>query len=136
MPRNGYPRVALAAAYLLAVLAAGCGAAAGPKRALPGAVETGLAAYYSDSLQGKRTASGAPYDREAMTAAHRTLPFGTVVKVTNLANRRSVRVTINDRGPFGDGERIIDLSHAAAERIDMIGAGVVEVRVEVISAPR
>jgi rare lipoprotein A len=113
-----------------------CGAAAtGARRTTPGSVQTGLAAYYADSLHGRKTASGALYDKAALTAAHRTLPFGTIVKVTNLENRRTVRVEINDRGPFGDNDRIIDLSRAAAERLDMIGAGVVKVRVEVVEAP-
>ena len=121
---------------LAATLPASCGAAAkGPDGAVPGSVQTGLAAYYADSLHGRKTASGAPYDKNALTAAHRTLPFGTIVEVTNLVNRRTVRVEINDRGPFGDGDRIIDLSRAAAERIDMIGAGIVKVRVEVVKAP-
>jgi rare lipoprotein A len=123
-------------ACLLGAVAAGCGAAAaGARTATPGSVQTGLAAFYADSLHGKKTASGVPYDKAALTAAHRTLPFGTMVEVTNLANRRTVRVEINDRGPFGDSKRIIDLSRAAAERLDMIEAGIVEVRVEVVEAP-
>lgn len=93
-------------------------------------VEEGLAAYYADEYHGRRTASGERYDREAMTAAHRTLPFGTRVQVTNLENGRRVRVRINDRGPFTNG-RIIDLSRAAARKLDMIRAGTVRVRVEV-----
>ena len=121
---------------LLGALFAACGAAAaGGKTAHPGSVQTGLAAYYADSLHGRKTASGATYDKDALTAAHRTLPFGTIVEVTNVANRRTVRVEINDRGPFGDADRIIDLSRAAAERIDMIRAGVVHVRVEVVEMP-
>jgi rare lipoprotein A len=121
---------------LIQAVSGGCGAAAtGMKTASPGSVQTGLAAYYADSLDGHKTASGAPYDKAALTAAHRTLPFGTIVKVTNLENRRTVRVEINDRGPFGDNDRIIDLSRAAAERLDMIGAGLVKVRVEVVEAP-
>jgi rare lipoprotein A len=127
------PVVALCLVYAASI---GCGAAlAGPKGAAPGSIQTGLAVYYADSLHGRKTASGAPYDKNALTAAHRSLPFGTVVEVTNLENRRTVRVEINDRGPFGDGDRIIDLSRAAAERIDMIGAGIVKVRVEVVEAP-
>lgn len=94
--------------------------------------EIGLAVYYSDSLHGRKTASGEPYDKNKLTAAHKKLPLGTIVNVTNLSNRRSVQVKINDRGPFGDSRRIIDLSRAAAERLDMIKAGVVEVRVEIV----
>jgi rare lipoprotein A len=126
------PVVALCLVHAVSI---GCGAAlAGPKGSAPGSIQTGLAVYYADSLHGRRTASGAPYDRNALTAAHRTLPFGTIVEVTNIANRRTVRVEINDRGPFGDGDRIIDLSRAAAERIGMLGAGVTEVRIEILEA--
>jgi len=136
MPRSkGFLR-AVTVVYLANAVSIGCGAAAaGPKTAAPGSVQTGLAAYYADGLHGRKTASGVPYDKTALTAAHRTLPFGTIVEVTNLANRRTVRVEINDRGPFGDSDRIIDLSRAAAERIDMIGAGIVKVRVVVVEAP-
>ena len=122
-------------ALVLIVALSGCGASLGHS-SVPGDRETGLAVYYSDSLNGKPTASGAPYDKDALTAAHRHLPLGTMVEVTNLSNRRSVVVEINDRGPFGDSRRIIDLSRAAAERIDMISAGVVEVRLEVLEMPR
>lgn len=83
------------------------------------------ASYYSDSLAGNSTASGEPYDPNKMTAAHRTLDFGTRLRVTR-EGYGEVIVTVNDRGPFVDG-RIIDLSRAAAEKIDMITAGVVEV---------
>lgn len=89
------------------------------------------ASWYHDSLHGNPTASGEPYDRGAMTAAHRSLPFGTQVRVESLENGRAVEVRINDRGPFVDG-RIIDLSRRAAENLDMIQAGVVEVRVVVL----
>ena len=101
----------------------------------PGDVDEGLAAYYSDALHGRTTANGETYDKNALTAAHKTLPFGTVVRVTNLVNRRSVEVRINDRGPFVGRHRIIDLSRKAAERLDMIRAGVIGVRVEIVSVP-
>lgn len=103
----------------------------------PGSVSTdpellyGKASFYSDSLHGNPTASGEPYDRDDLTAAHRSLPFGTRLRVTNLANGRSVEVRVNDRGPFVEG-RIVDLSRRAAEEIGMIAAGVVEVSVEVV----
>ena len=97
-----------------------------------GEVLHGKATYYADKYHGRTTASGEVYDKDALTAAHRTLPFGTKVKVTNLANMKSVVVTINDRGPFGKKERIIDLSRAAAEKIGMIQAGVVDVTVEIL----
>ena len=111
----------------------GC-AALGPS-STPGEFNEGIAAYYNDKFQGRPTASGKPYDKNALTAAHRTLPFGTVVRVTNLKNRRSVRVTITDRGPFSHRKRIIDLSRKAGECIDMIQDGIVPVRIEIISMP-
>ncbi|MCO6058203.1 septal ring lytic transglycosylase RlpA family protein [Pseudomonas sp. MOB-449] len=89
----------------------------------------GKASYYGSRHHGKRTASGERFDQHALTAAHRTLPFGTRVKVTNLNNDRTVVVRINDRGPHIRG-RIIDLSREAAERLGMLRAGVAPVRVE------
>jgi len=94
-------------------------------------VETGMASFYSDKLQGRMTASGETYDKLKMTAAHRSLAFKTKIKVTNLENKKSVLVLVNDRGPFVEG-RIIDLSRAAAEKLDFIDKGVVKVRVEVV----
>lgn len=88
--------------------------------------EIGLASYYNDKYHGRKTASGTVYDRDKMTVAHPRLPFGTVVDVTNLANGKMVTVLVNDRGPFVKG-RIIDLSRAAGEKIDMIHEGLVEV---------
>ena len=92
----------------------------------------GQASYYHDSLHGRPTASGEPYDRQALTAAHRQLPFGTVIQVTNLENGRSVQLRVNDRGPFVDG-RIVDVSRRAAEVLDFVRDGVVDVRLEVLS---
>lgn len=92
----------------------------------------GSAAFYSDALAGRPTASGEPYDPKALTAAHRSLPFGTRVRVVRPGSGRSVIVRINDRGPFGDDKRILDLSRAAAEKLEMTRAGVVEVRAEVL----
>ena len=91
----------------------------------------GQASYYADSLSGNKTASGEPYDKNAMTAAHRTLPFGTRVKVTYVSTGKSVIVTINDRGPRVKG-RIIDLSGAAAEQVGMKQDGHGDVSVEVL----
>jgi rare lipoprotein A len=91
----------------------------------------GTASWYGPGFHGRRTANGEEYNMHALTAAHRTLPFGTRVSVTNLSNGRSVVVRINDRGPFVKN-RIIDLSHAAAERIDMIGSGTARVRLRVL----
>ena len=94
--------------------------------------ETGLASFYSDKFEGKKTASGELYKGSKMTAAHRTLSFGTRVRVTNLSNSKSVVVTVNDRGPFVKN-RVIDLSRAAAEKLGYIEEGVAEVKVEPIS---
>ncbi|MBK1629192.1 hypothetical protein CKO31_00290 [Thiohalocapsa halophila] len=91
----------------------------------------GLASFYGGSFHGRRTASGQRFDQQALTAAHRTLRFGTRVRVTHKRNRRSVVVTINDRGPFVRG-RVIDLSRAAARRLGMLGAGLAPVRLEVL----
>jgi rare lipoprotein A (peptidoglycan hydrolase) len=104
------------------------------RQALVGQIERGLATWYGAKFDGKKTASGERFDKDGMTAAHRTLPFGTRVRVTNDNNRLSVVVRINDRGPFGRG-RVIDLSRAAADKLDMLGAGVVPVTVEVLSVP-
>ncbi|MFY0672353.1 MAG: septal ring lytic transglycosylase RlpA family protein [Bacteroidia bacterium] len=95
-------------------------------------VYEGQASFYNDKLHGNETASGDRYDKFAFTAAHRTLPFGTWVKVTNLWNGKSVEVRINDRGPFGKDQRIIDLSKQAAIDLQMVTAGVVDVKVEII----
>lgn len=108
------------------VLLAGCSSLGGS-----GFRETGKASYYATRHHGKKTASGERFDQHALTAAHRTLPFGTRVRVTNLNNERSVVLRINDRGPFVRG-RVIDVSHAAAVHLDMLRAGVVPVRVEVL----
>lgn len=93
--------------------------------------ERGKASYYADSLAGNRTASGERYDPKALTAAHRTLPFGTIVRVIREDTGKVVYARINDRGPFIRG-RIVDLSRAAARLLEMIRSGVVAVRLEVV----
>ena len=93
----------------------------------------GIASYYADEFHGRTTANGETYDMYALTAAHRTLPFNSRVRVTNLDNGKSVVVRINDRGPF-KGERIIDLSLAAAKEVDMIPRGTANVTIDVIGA--
>jgi len=100
----------------------------------PTYVETGKASWYGHPYHGRAAANGEIYDMEKMTAAHRTLPFDTWVRVVNLANEKAVDVRITDRGPFV-GNRIIDLSHAAAREIGLIGPGTAEVRVEIVSLP-
>lgn len=96
-----------------------------------GPAEEGIASWYGKKYHGRRTSSGERYDMHAMTAAHPSLPFGTVVRVTNLRNGKAVQVTINDRGPFLKG-RVIDLSYAAAKELGMVRDGVVPVRVLVL----
>ena len=105
-----------------------------PTPALLGATETGVASWYGHPYHGRRAANGEIYDMEKMTAAHRTLPFGTWVRVINLENKQTVDVRITDRGPFAKG-RILDLSHAAAVSIGMIGPGSAKVKITVIAKP-
>ena len=93
-------------------------------------VQTGKASFYADKFEGTLTASGEKYKHSKMTAAHKTLPFGTKVKVTNLSNDKSVEVTINDRGPYVE-DRVIDLSRAAAEELGFINNGLADVRLEI-----
>jgi len=118
---------------LLCVLALACGGKRAPDQLAgsPGYSQTGVASWYGGKFHGRRTASGEVYDMYELTAAHRTLPFGTVVRVTHLENRRSVEVRITDRGPFIKG-RVIDLSYAAAKRLDMIRDGVARVKLVVV----
>jgi len=123
---NGMPIIETMKALALAIIVA----------AVPPAftLEEGLASWYGGKFQGRLTSSGEVFDTNLLTAAHKTLPFGTLVKVTNLANGLSTVVKINDRGPFVEG-RIVDLSRAAAEQIDMVGTGTARVSVEVLSFP-
>lgn len=98
----------------------------------PLAVQHGSASYYADKFAGRSTASGAPYEPRGFTAAHRSLPFGTVLRVTRVDGGQVVYVRVTDRGPFGVRGRILDLSRAAAEQIGMIRAGVVKIKAEVV----
>jgi rare lipoprotein A len=100
-----------------------------------GETQKGLASWYGAKYHGRKTSSGEVYNRHKLTAAHNGLPLGTVVKVTNLSNGESVTVKINDRGPFR-GRRIIDLSEAAAKKIQYRNAGLTEVSVEVVELPQ
>jgi rare lipoprotein A len=99
--------------------------------AIPSKYQTGQASWYGEKFNNSRTASGEKFNMNKLTAAHPTLPFNTVVRVENLKNGRTVKVRINDRGPFIKG-RIIDLSREAAEKLDMIREGVVPVRIEIL----
>ncbi|EIC20647.1 rare lipoprotein A [Thiorhodovibrio frisius] len=125
-------RLPVAVAGLLLLLIALPGMAA--VKPAPGAVQSGMASFYHDSLHGNRTASGQVYDKNRVSAAHKTLPLGTKVKVTDLETGRSIVVPINDRGPFVRG-RVIDLSRRAAAKLDMIKRGVTRVQIEVLSMP-
>ena len=91
--------------------------------------QTGKASWYGRGFQGHRTASGEAFDLNILTCAHRTLPIGSVVRVTNLTNRRSIVVRVNDRGPIGEG-RIVDLSYAAARALGFHGRGMMRVRLD------
>lgn len=91
----------------------------------------GVASYYADDYHGKQTSNGEVFDMNDLTAAHRTFPFGTKVRVTNLENKKSVVVRVNDRGPFKEG-RIIDVSLAAAKELDLIRMGTAKVKLEVL----
>jgi rare lipoprotein A len=113
------------------LLGAGVGAQASVLQEQSGPSQAGMASYYADSFHGRRTASGARYDRTALSAAHRTLPLGTQVRVTDVRSGESVVVHINDRGPFARG-RVIDLSRAAASEIGLTRKGVAAVRLDVL----
>lgn len=102
-----------------------------PREGTARSLGRGMASYYGRSFAGRRTASGETFDPQQLTAAHRTLPFGSKVKVTNPANGRSVVVRINDRGPFSRG-RVIDLSHRAAEDLGLIRSGHGEVELALV----
>ena len=125
----------LRTAALLALLAACAQApvARRPHEAAPAesAGQEGMASYYGERFAGRRAASGEKFDPRGLTAAHPDLPFGTRIRVTNLANGRSVTVRVNDRGPFSGG-RIVDLSWQAARVLDMVESGVARVRLEIL----
>jgi rare lipoprotein A len=122
----------VAVALVLAGVAAGCGIGK-PKPITPdaGATQEGIASWYGPGFHSRRTANGEVYNQYGLTAAQKTLPHRTRVRVTNLTNGKDVLVRINDRGPFVD-DRIIDLSYTAAREIEMIGPGTAPVRVEVL----
>jgi peptidoglycan lytic transglycosylase len=118
-----------ATAVVLLALATACTSVRPPQ---PQPVESGIASWYGGEFHGRMTASGEPFDTHQLTAAHRTLPFGTVVEVHDLDNDRRVRVRINDRGPFVR-HRVIDLSYAAARELDMVGPGTAHVELTVVA---
>lgn len=118
---------------LIAVLTAGCAGHVyqGTDVTRTEAYQTGEASYYGRQFEGRRTASGDRYDGDKLTAAHRTLPFGTRIRVTNLANDASVVVTINDRGPHRKG-RVIDVSRKAARELGFLSDGTAQVALEIV----
>ena len=97
--------------------------------------QVGVASWYGPGFQGRPTASGQPYNMNAMTCAHRRLPLGTRIVVTNLLNAKSVMLKVTDRGPYVGG-RVLDVSRAAAKRLGFLGAGLAAVRIRVVSYPR
>jgi len=119
-------------ACVILTLFTGC---AGTRHYETGYTQHGLASWYGSGFNGQLTADGERFDMNQLTAAHRHFPFGTIVRVTNKQNGASVEVRINDRGPFGDGDRIIDVSSAAADILQMKKAGLVPVEVEIIRLP-
>ena len=125
--------VRLFAGVLFAVLVAGCTTPAGPHARHSGQVgsfnEEGLASWYGPGFHGRKTASGERFNQDALTCAHKTLPFGTKLKVTNLDNGQELVVTVNDRGPFVHS-RIVDLSREGAKKLGFIGQGTTHVRIE------
>ncbi len=132
----------LFAMLFIVLISVGCGSKKSTKgykyqdeiKNVDGYTQTGLASWYGDKEHGNLAASGERFSKYDYTAAHKSLPFGTVVRVTNLENGMDVVVKINDRGPFIRG-RIIDLSYSSAKSIDLIRTGVAKVKVEVISSP-
>ncbi len=135
---RGLRRVRSLILSMLAFGSFGCARITGPALAppatpAPGYAEEGVASWYGEPFHGRTTASGETYDMEAMTAAHRSLPFGTVLWVENLDNGRTTTVRVNDRGPFVRG-RHLDLSRRAARELAMLGPGTARVRISIVGA--
>jgi len=117
--------------FVFSFVIAGCGSTPKPRIYKIPSGATGMASWYGPGFHGNLTANGERYNMNGISAAHKTLPFGTVVRVTNLNNGRTIDVRINDRGPFVKN-RVIDLSKGAAQKIDMIRDGVVPVRLQIL----
>jgi len=117
--------------FIFSMILSSCSLPVSREPYAPGYIERGIASWYGEEFHGRPTSSGEIYDMHALTAAHKLMPLGTVAKVTNLENGRSVTVKINDRGPFID-DRIIDLSYGSAGAIDMVETGLAPVEVEVL----
>jgi rare lipoprotein A len=127
-------RVSLLAALAALALLAGCSRAVMTTPPVTGMEEVGMASWYGAPHHGRRTASGEVYDMHQLTAAHKTLPFGTRVLVTNRDTSQSAEVRVNDRGPFVAG-RILDVSYAAARLLGAVGRGTIPVSVRILSLP-
>jgi rare lipoprotein A len=128
-------RLGLAVAILILAAALTPGTSDATSSASVGSAQTGLASFYGPGFNGERTANGEVFDQRELVAAHRTLPLGTVVRVTNLANGRSVVLRVIDRGPYGRNHRkgcIIDVSKGAARRLRFVRQGLTPVRVQVL----
>lgn len=121
-------RLTAGSRVLALTLAGWLGACSGSKSTF---TQSGQGSYYADKFEGRKTASGTTYRARKLTAAHNTLPFGTVIRVTNPRNHRSVKVTVTDRGPHAKG-RIVDLSRKAARKLDIVDAGVAPVQLKVV----
>ena len=130
---GGHETTVRAVVLVMTVLATGCGLRA-PAPPEPGHPQTGVASWYGPGFHGRATTSGEIYDQHGLTAAHPSLPLGTLARVTNLDTGHAVDVRINDRGPFVKG-RAIDLSYAAASKIGVVGPGTARVRIDVIERP-
>lgn len=117
--------------FIFSIILSSCSLPVSRESYAPGYIERGIASWYGEEFHGRPTSSGEIYDMHALTAAHKLMPLGTVAKVTNLENGRSVTVKINDRGPFID-DRIIDLSYGSAGAIDMVETGLAPVEIEVL----
>jgi rare lipoprotein A len=127
-------KLAMALPVLASLVSLSVGLAAlsgGSAHKAPTVEEVGTASWYGPRFHGKKTANGEVFNQNKLTAAHRTLPLGTTVEVTNVTNGKSVKVKINDRGPYVNG-RVIDLSRAAAVRLGMKDAGVAKIQIEVL----
>jgi len=133
MPRLRFASLAGISLLIVLALHLGCSSVRRPDPPLQ-VVETGRASWYGGKFHGRQTASGERYDMHQLTAAHPTLPFGTVLEVRNLDNGRICQVRVNDRGPFAKG-RILDVSFAAAKELGMIGPGTARVELAMLPAP-
>jgi rare lipoprotein A len=133
MPRPSRPPVLISVWLLLMAACTGCSHAPGPAAVVPDSAQSGVASYYASKFEGRRTANGERYTGDEYTAAHKTLPFGTRIRVTHLKSGRTVECRVNDRGPHKKG-RIVDLSRRAAEALGIMADGLAKVRLEVLEA--